>query len=189
MLSDFGAVDAFELDDEARAIARRKMPIDVKPGMLPEGVPFASDTYDIVLALDVLEHVEKDVESLAVLCAKLSPGGRLIVTVPAHPWMWSSHDVKHHHYRRYTHRRLTDALKAAGLRPVRMSYFNTFLFPVAAAIRLIRNLIGGSSNSDDRMPSPAINSILKSVFSAERSLVARHNLPVGVSLLAVAERS
>lgn len=188
MLADFGSVDAFELDDEARAIARAKAPLDVKPGMLPEGVPFAG-AYDVVLALDVIEHVEKDVESLASLRDRLSPGGRLIVTVPAHPWMWSSHDVKHHHFRRYTRKSLGDIMRRAGLRPVRMTYFNMFLFPAAAAIRLLRNVTGGSAGSDDRMPSTAVNGILKSVFSAERSLVTRFDLPVGVSLLAVAERA
>ena len=188
MLADFGAVDAFELDDEARAVARSKSPLDIKAGMLPEGVPF-DGRYDVVLALDVIEHVEKDVESLASLGERLSPGGRLIVTVPAHPWMWSSHDEKHHHFRRYTAKRLSAALRQAGLKPVRVTYFNMFLFPVAAAVRLLRNLTGGRSDSDDRMPPPRVNALLKAIFSAERALVTRLDLPVGVSLLAVAERA
>lgn len=188
MLSGFGKLEAFELDDEARAIARRKLPLDVKAGMLPNGIPFAPGTFDIVTAFDVIEHVERDVESLSMLGEQLAPGGRLIMTVPAHPWLWSRHDETHHHFRRYTRKVLENKLRAAGLKPVRVSYFNTLLFPLIAAARLVKKIAGMKDAADDAMPPGPVNAALKGVFGLESMLVGRVALPIGVSLLAVAER-
>jgi SAM-dependent methyltransferase len=188
MLSQFGQLDAFELDSEAREIARGKLPIDIKNGMLPDGIPFAPGRYDIVAAFDVIEHVEQDVESLRRLKEQLAPGGRLVMTVPALPWLWSRHDATHHHFRRYTRSGLEAALVLAGLKPVKISYFNTLLFPLIAAVRLVKKVLGHEGAGDDTMPSPAVNEILKRIFGLESRLVGRIPLPLGVSLLAVAER-
>ena len=188
MLAQFGQLDAFELDGEARDIARGKLPIDIKDGMLPDGIPFAPGRYDIVAAFDVIEHVEQDVESLLRLKEQLAPGGRLVMTVPALPWLWSRHDETHHHFRRYTRGGLEAALVLAGLKPVKISYFNTLLFPLIAGLRLIRKAIGFEGADDDAMPHPAANEILKRIFGFESHLVGRIPLPLGVSLLAVAER-
>ena len=189
MLSRFGKLEAFELDDEARAIAESKMPINVKPGILPDGIPFKAGSFDVVTAFDVIEHVEKDVESLGKLAEQLAPGGRLFMTVPALPWLWSKHDETHHHFRRYTKASLNETLRKAGLEPVRISYFNTFLFPLIAGLRLARKALGITESADDAMPGPAANSMLKAVFGAESSLVGRIPLPIGVSLMAVAKRA
>lgn len=188
MLSEFGQLDAFELDNEARQIARGKLPIDIKNGMLPDGIPFAPGLYDIVAAFDVIEHVEQDVESLRRLKEQLAPGGRLVMTVPALPWLWSRHDETHHHYRRYTRGDLEAALVLAGLKPVKISYFNTLLFPAIAGVRLVKKVLGYEGAGDDAMPSPVVNEILKRIFGFESRLVGRIPLPLGVSLLAVAER-
>lgn len=188
MLSGFGTLDAFELDAEARNLARAKLPIDVKPGMLPEGVPFQPGQHDLVGAFDVLEHVEHDVESLARLGQQLAPGGRLIVTVPALPWLWSKHDETHHHFRRYTRSSLMAALQAAGLQPVHVSYFNTLLFPLIAGLRLLRRVLGLSETADDTLPPKPVNALLAAIFACERNLATWLRLPIGVSLLAVAER-
>jgi len=188
MLAEFGDVAAFELDDEARDIARHKLPIDIKPGILPEGIPFAPESFDIIAAFDVIEHVEKDVESLNRLKEHLAPGGRLVMTVPALPWLWSRHDETHHHYRRYTRRHLEETLRQAGLTPVRISYFNTLLFPLIAGIRLLKKMAGRRDSDDDAMPGRLINETLKRIFGLESSLVPAVDLPIGVSLLAIAER-
>lgn len=188
MLQKFGSIDAFELDDDARDIAKTKLPIDIKPGMLPDGIPFAPGQFDVVTAFDVLEHVEQDVASLARLGEQLSRDGRLIITVPALPWLWSKHDETHHHFRRYTKASLTGALKRAGLEPVRVSYFNTLLFPLIAGLRLARKAFGIAESADDTMPGPATNALFRTVFGLEAHIIGRVNLPVGVSLLAVAKR-
>jgi SAM-dependent methyltransferase len=189
MLSTFGKLDAFELDDEARVIAKGKLPMDIKSGMLPDHVPYQPGSFDVVVAFDVIEHVEHDVASLASLGKQLAPGGRLVMTVPAMPWLWSKHDETHHHYRRYTRSSLNDALVQAGLKPVRISYFNTLLFPMIAGIRLLRQALNIKETADDKMPSPAMNSMLKSIFGFESNWVGRVSMPVGVSLLAVAQRA
>ena len=189
MLSQFGKIEAFELDDEARAIAESKMPIDVKPGILPDGIPFAPGLFDVVTAFDVLEHVEQDVASLNKLGQQLAPDGRLFMTVPALPWLWSKHDETHHHFRRYTKRSLNETLKKAGLEPVRVSYFNMLLFPLIAGLRLTRKAFGITESADDAMPSPLANTVLKAIFGIESNLVGRISLPVGVSLMAVAKRA
>jgi SAM-dependent methyltransferase len=189
MLSSFGKLDAFELDDEARVIAKGKLPMDIKSGMLPDHVPYQPGSFDVVVAFDVIEHVEHDVESLASLGKQLAPGGRLVMTVPAMPWLWSKHDETHHHYRRYTRASLNEALVQAGLKPVRISYFNTLLFPMIAGIRLLRQALNIKESADDKMPSAAVNSLLKSIFGFESNWVGRVSMPVGVSLLAVAQRA
>jgi SAM-dependent methyltransferase len=189
MLSSFGKLEAFELDDEARVIAKSKLSMDIKSGMLPDQVPYKDGSFDVVVAFDVIEHVEKDVESLAKLGQQLAPGGRLVMTVPAMPWLWSKHDETHHHYRRYTSASLKEALLKAGLKPVRISYFNTLLFPLIAGLRLARKAFGITESADDAMPSPAVNGILKSIFGFESNWVGKVTMPVGVSLLAVAQRA
>lgn len=189
MLSSFGKLEAFELDDEARDIAKSKLPMDIKSGMLPDQVPYQDGSFDVVVAFDVIEHVEKDVESLAKLGQQLAPGGRLVMTVPAMPWLWSKHDETHHHYRRYTSASLNEALLKAGLKPLRISYFNTLLFPMIAGLRLVRKVFGITETADDAMPSAAVNGVLKSIFGFESNWVGKVSVPVGVSLLAVAQRA
>ena len=110
------------------------------------------------------------------------------MTVPALPWLWSKHDETHHHYRRYTARVLNDTLIKAGLQPVRISYFNTLLFPLIAGLRLTRKMFGMKEQADDAMPSLLVNRILKSIFGFESKFIGRIPMPIGVSLLAVAQR-
>jgi SAM-dependent methyltransferase len=189
MLSQFGKLDAFEMDAEARVIAKSKLPIDIKDGMLPDNIPFAKKSFDVVVAFDVIEHVEQDVASLASLSEQLAPGGCLIMTVPALPWLWSKHDETHHHFRRYTRKILKDTLLKAGLQPIRISYFNTLLFPAIAGVRLVRKALGITETADDKMPSERTNSLLKMIFGFESNFVGRINLPIGVSLMAVARKA
>lgn len=83
--------------------------------------------------LDVVEHIEDDVAALAAMRDCLAPGGKILITVPAHQWMWSAHDVVNHHKRRYSKAALKAALDKAGLSPTHFGYFNSLLFPLAAA--------------------------------------------------------
>lgn len=156
-------------------------------GGLPGPLPVADATYDLVGLFDVLEHVEADVASLAALRDKLSASGRLLVTVPALPWLWSAHDVSHHHFRRYTIASLSAAADEAGLAILECGYFNTLLFPAIVATRLLKKTVG-SDSADDEMPPRPVNAALKRIFSAESHLVGRVSLPVGTSLYLIAER-
>jgi SAM-dependent methyltransferase len=188
MLSAFGDVDAFEPDEKARLHARRTSGLEVCAGDLPAGIPYPKGTFDLIVALDVLEHVERDEESLAELRDRLRPGGAMVVTVPAFPFLWSHHDDVHHHFRRYRGRELRDKLQRAGFEIVRMTYFNTFLFPLISAVRLAKRITGRTQSDDDRMPGRVTNTLLRAMFSSERWLVNAISLPFGVSLLAIARR-
>ncbi len=187
MLSRLGDLVAFEPDDDARKVAAGKSGCEIRHGTLPDGNPYKDDKFDLIVAFDVIEHVEQDEESLAALRQSLAPGGKLIMTVPALPWMWSAHDERHHHFRRYTRSGLGETLQRAGFRPVGLTYFNTLLFPLIAGVRAIKKLFGLSEAEDDAMPPAPVNAILRAIFSAERFLIGRIPLPIGVSLLAVVE--
>lgn len=187
MLSRFGAVSAFEPDADARAIAAGKCDCDIRHGTLPDGNPYDGRTFDLIVAFDVIEHVEHDGASLAALRRCLAPGGRLIMTVPALPWMWSAHDERHHHFRRYTLASLIGTLDSAGFRIAQATYFNTLLFPLIAGARSVKRLFGLADSEDDRMPPAWLNRLLCGIFAGERFAIGRIPFPIGVSLLAVGE--
>ena len=188
MLRAYGHVDAFEYDAAARAAAREKTGLDIRFGALPGELPFEEENYDLIGLFDVLEHVEADADSLAALAGRLSPGGKILVTVPAFQSLWSHHDEAHHHFRRYTRASLSEAAGKAGLRVSYSSYFNTFLLPLAIATRAIKKLIR-SDAPDDTFPPRWLNRALKRIFGSERHLVGRLPLPVGLSLAAVLEKA
>ncbi len=187
LLSQFGQVCAIEPDAPSRDYAATRSRVDVREGWLPDGLPDFSHQFDLVCAFDVVEHVEDDAGAIAALAGQLAPGGRLMITVPAYGWLWSAHDVAHHHKRRYVRSALRQRLSQAGLKVRRLTYFNTLLFPPIAALRLGRRVLGREGGDDEALPAPAINSVLSGMFAAEARLLDRSTLPFGVSLLAVAE--
>jgi SAM-dependent methyltransferase len=186
LLQRYGRVDAVEPDDQARALSAKRSGLPVKGGLLPDGVALDDGAYDLIAMLDVLEHIPGDHEALVALRPKLAPGGRMLVTVPAMPWLWSAHDVVHQHYRRYTARTLRSTFEATGFRVRHLVYFNSLLFPLVVAARAVGKLTG-HKGGDDAMPSKPVNAILQRVFASERYLVGRGSLPFGVSLGIVAE--
>jgi SAM-dependent methyltransferase len=185
MLGMFGKVDALELDDEARGIAEKRLGRSVMRAPLPEidGVP--DRTYHLIGAFDVIEHIANDKAAIASIAAKLKPGGKLIITVPAHPWMWSPPDVVNHHKRRYSKRALRDLIEGSPLKLEKIGYFNSLLFPIAVAERMVSRL-RGNDNAELNLPPAPLNAALEKAFAAERHLIARLPLPPGLSLFAVA---
>jgi SAM-dependent methyltransferase len=188
MLSAFGTVAALEPDAEARDFASRKGPFDIRGGRLPDDIPFDAESFDLVVALDVLEHVSDDVGSLSALGDCLRPGGWALLTVPAFPFLWSRHDVTHHHHRRYVKSGLSELARAAGLRPVKTTYFNSLLFPAITAVRFLKAVASLRDREDDAMPPRGLNRLLTALFASERHLIGRVPLPAGVSLLMLARK-
>jgi SAM-dependent methyltransferase len=188
MLQRFGRVDGIEIDPAARAIASRRLGHAIQEAPLPALTGIEKRAYDMVAILDVLEHVEEDREALVSIAERLKPGGRILITVPAHPWMWSAHDEVNHHKRRYTRKSLRAVVEAAGLKLEMMSWFNSLLFPLAATARAIGR-ITGKSDSDDAMPPAAINRLLEGLFGIERYALGRLPFPPGVSLVAIVSAS
>lgn len=185
MLSGFGHVDGLELDEEARAISEKRLGRKVMSSPLPELAEVRDRHYDLIGAFDVIEHIDDDRAALDSIATKLKPTGKFIMTVPAHQWMWSAHDVVNHHKRRYSKGTLRRLVEASPLKLERIGYFNSLLFPLAVAERAASK-IRGKQDADVKLPAAPLNTTLEKVFEAERYLVGRLPLPPGLSLFAVA---
>jgi len=116
--------------------------------------------------------------------------GRLPAVVPAFAFLWSDFDKFSGHYRRYTSSELRDKVEHAGFEITRLSYFNTLLFPFVWGVRRFKNFARRwkAFRPDLEMRTPGLNSLLASVFSMEGGLMARGDLPFGVSLICIARK-
>lgn len=187
MLQDLGHLDAFEYDEIARHIAEQKADMEIPFGELPTNIPHGGKKYDLIGLFDVLEHIEDDHSTLLNLSDRLKDKGKILVSVPALPWLWSRHDVNHHHFRRYTRGSLKQVAEGAGLKLTYSFYANYFLLPVAIGLRAVKALTR-SGSPDDHMPPTWLNRKLYRVFAAERHLIGRIRMPVGLSVFAVLEK-
>ncbi len=188
MLSEFGLLAAFERDEGARQIASARSGIEVRSGKLPGDIDYEPGSFDLIAALDVIELIKADLESVQALAKLLRPGARLIITVPVYQWLWSMHDDLHHHKRRYTRPEVRKLAEEAGLVVEKCSHFNTILFPLIVGVRFFKNLSGASDRPDDDMPPPFLNAALERIFAAERFALRHVSLPFGVSILCIARR-
>jgi SAM-dependent methyltransferase len=185
MLGTFGTVDALEVDDIAREMAEQRLGHDVLSAPLPELAGIPDELYDMVAALDVVEHIPDDKAALEGIARVLKPGGKLLITVPAHQWMWSAHDVVNHHQRRYSKSSLAKLVQQSPLKLETIGYFNSLLFPVALAERLASK-VTGKEEANLAPPAEPINQALERIFALERRLIGRVPLPPGLSLFAIA---
>ena len=190
LLSRFGNVVALEVAPEAIALAQARCvdsarPVTMRQGRCPEDLGAMSERFDLICLFDVLEHIERDADSLAKLALLLKPNGTLMATLPAYSWMWGPHDVRLHHKRRYSRRQLSHKCAQAGLEVSRMSHFNTILFPVAVLGRLLEKVFRKATVTTTTPPAP-INTILARLFALERHCLARMQLPFGLSILLLA---
>lgn len=186
LLQRYGRLQAFEYDAQARDYAASHAAVPVAYGTLPDHIGFGDEKFDLIAMLDVLEHVDDDLGSLAALRDRLSDGGSLLITVPAVPALWSEHDEIHHHKRRYSKSELAAKLAAAGLVPRRLGYFNSLLFPLALAERLASRF--GRGQSDGAVPT-VINALFARIFAFESRLLSWLSFPIGLSLYAVVQKA
>jgi SAM-dependent methyltransferase len=184
MLGQFGTVDAIEIDPAARSVAEKRLGRAIDDAPLPALTGVPENHYDMIALLDVLEHVEDDRAALRAIADRLRAHGRILLTVPQFAWMWSGHDVANHHHRRYTKQTLRAAIADAGLEIDLLQSFNSLLFPLAAADRLMARATG-REGSDDAPPPAPVNAVFERIFGFERYLVGRVPMPPGVSLLAL----
>lgn len=184
MLSAFGEVSAFEFDEDARRIASEISGIEVAPGRLPDRIGFETERFDLVAMLDVLEHIDDDLSSLGALRERLATKGTILVTVPAHAWLWSDHDEIHHHKRRYSQDSLRTVMETAGLKITDIGYFNSLLFPLAIAQRFAQKALGRKAGVEER--TGPLNPVLKGIFSLEAKAAGKLHWPSGLSLYALA---
>ena len=142
---------------------------------------------DLVLMMDVLEHVDDDRGLLRHYAAKVPSGAHFLVTVPAFAFLWSGHDVFLEHKRRYRLVEIEAAMRDAGLQVVRGAYYFGFVFPLAAAVRLVeRNTI--EPRSSLKKHGALTNEILGAVCAAELPLFPFNRL-AGLSAFVLAKKA
>jgi len=152
--------------------------------------PLRGESFDLIMALDVIEHLEDDGQAVREFARVLKPGGAVIIFAPAFGFLWGLQDEVSRHYRRYTAAELREKLESAGLTIDKLTYANAFLFPLIWAGRLVLRWSGheiqGTSEND--LHPQWSNGLLQAIFSAERPLLRHISLPLGVSLLCVARK-
>jgi 2-polyprenyl-3-methyl-5-hydroxy-6-metoxy-1,4-benzoquinol methylase len=195
LLEGYGEAIGLEIAPEAIEFARKRGVKNIVQGSITDP-PFDSASFDLVLSLDVIEHVDNDVQILESLFEVVKPGGYLIVTVPAFQSLWSSHDEINHHKRRYRVPQLRKMITDAGFDVSKVTYCNTAFFVPVLATRKFKTAIRSLRHEDDinnpesdlvTYPKP-VNDLLYHIVSTETKLTKHVDLPFGVSILAVAQR-
>jgi SAM-dependent methyltransferase len=165
----------------ARRTARRRVVRSVA-----EHLPFATASAGALISTDVIEHLDNDVAALAEYVRVLRPGSPILLTVPAYDFLWSDHDVKAAHRRRYSAGRLEAAARAAGIEVDRVSYFFTFLVPPAVLLRRtpLRRLVRATDEEASSVH-PLVDRAFAVLAALERRLLRRFRLPFGLSIVLV----
>lgn len=151
---------------------------------------FTNGYFDCVLAMDVLEHLPEEQYVLSELKRVLKKDGTLVITVPAYMFLWGRQDEVSQHFRRYTMGRLIEVVRTSGdFDIVKRSYFNTFLFPLVALVRMGSWLVGHrGEGSDFEINNKFLNTLFFAIFDLERRLLKCVNFPFGVSILLVLKK-
>jgi SAM-dependent methyltransferase len=186
-LARYGEVTGIELSDTSVALACERHTGEVLQGSILD-MPFTTDSFDLAVCLDVVEHLQDDRQALSELRRVVAPGGSLLVTVPAYERLWSTHDEINHHHRRYNRRTLLQAAEDAGWKCSLTTHFNSLLLPIAALLRALDRLHTNTAESslDLWIPPAPINSLLQLPLNLEADLIKRGlHIPAGLSLLAL----
>lgn len=151
-------------------------------------LPFADESFDLVTALDVIEHLEDDVAGLSEIRRVLKTGAPAVIYVPAFQALWGPNDDQSGHKRRYRLPQLQAAAERAGLKVERISYSNFAMFLPIWLGRKLLNLLGRTEASENRINHPLINKLLAWLFSSEANWLRKHRLPFGVSVVCVVRK-
>ena len=189
MLARFGNVTALELDDYAREHIPPMQGVSIAKGWLPDGLEAVrGKRFDLICLFDVLEHIERDEDSLAALGDHIRPGGKLLLTVPAYQWMFGTHDRILGHYRRYTRTRFQNLCIRQGYGVLYAGYINSLLFPLMAVARVFDRFRGEGSSTGTNVPPFGLNSLLYALFSIETFWVPCLSIPFGGSVVLLCGR-
>ena len=138
-LREFYVAKGMDFSSEAIRFSAKRG-IEVLPGYLPDDLPFSDASFDALMMLNVLEHLDDDVASLCAAARLVRPGGLVLCTLPEYQCLWNKKDDYYHHRRRYTLRQMRTLVTSAGLSLLLGSYYTAFLFPLAAAVILWRKV-------------------------------------------------
>jgi len=189
MLRELGFSDVTGLDysDEAIRFCAEKGLGTVRRGDILD-MPFPPDAFSLVLATDIIEHVDDDVRALREVARVLRPGQNALITVPAFPSLWGFQDQVALHKRRYRMQPLLDRIREAGLEPSQRFHFNFLLFgPIWAARQLMKRW-NHSYKSESDVTGPLANRVLTAVFGFDVLASPRLSPPFGVSILVLARK-
>ncbi|MGN6171215.1 MAG: class I SAM-dependent methyltransferase [Solirubrobacteraceae bacterium] len=186
-LARYGAVTGVELSPTSVKVARERCAGEVIEASVME-MPFDDRSFDLVVSLDVMEHLSDDMAAFAELRRIVAIGGALLVTVPAYQWLWSGHDEINRHQRRYSRRALVAAAESAGWRCERTTHFNALVLPIAIVLRVLDRINPKTTKSrlDLWVPPQPLNWLLRQPLNWEAAAIGRGgSIPAGLSLLAV----
>ena len=186
----FTRVEGIDISQDGIDLCRqKKLSAQV---MDAQKLDFPDASFDFVTASDVLEHLADEGGALREWRRVLKPGGTLLVFVPAFMFLWTAHDVANKHQRRYRSSELNHRMQAAGFTIARSSYWNSFLFPAIALVRVVKHLVTGGKlpvdggHGDFFVPPKVINQTLLGLVRLENSLLRLGvNWPLGVSAMAL----
>lgn len=187
MLRDLGfeRVTGLDISEDAIAFCQEKGLGLVERGDICS-MPFADESFDLVLATDVIEHVEDDGRALREIARVLKPGGVVLLTVPAFAMLWGLQDRVSRHKRRYRLGQLVEKVEIAGLHVSRAYYFNYLLFlPILLARRVI-DALGIALQSESQVNNPLIDRVLSAIFAWDIRSAPVIRPPFGVSILMLA---
>jgi SAM-dependent methyltransferase len=186
MLAQFGESEGVDVSDDALEFCRSKG-LKVHKG-LAEKLPFEDESFEIVTALDVVEHLDDDVAGLKEMHRVLKKDGRTLIFVPAFMWLWGVQDDISNHRIRYTKKQIVERLQKAGFEIERATYANlTFFAPILAG-RTIMKITGLKPESENNVNISALNGFFGKIFSAERFWLKNFNFPFGVSIVITAKK-
>jgi SAM-dependent methyltransferase len=186
-LSEFGTVRGIEVDEN---LLDPSGPFRERISTRPLGDPVYDDPswrFDLITALDVIEHIDDDRGAISSMAAMLRPGGLLVVTVPAFELLWDQHDKINGHRRRYTATRLRRILDGDGLGLLLVRYLFRVLFIPKLLVRLV-NAARSRKVAQHGIPGPAINTALLHLCVLEDRLLRYVPVPFGTSVVGVARK-
>lgn len=188
-LKAYGCVTGFDFSAEALKFSRRRGHSRLAQASVM-ALPFADARFDLIVSFDVIcEQGVVDETALREFQRVLKPGGRVLLRLPAYARMRGKHDEAVLVSHRYRRSEIGAKLRRAGLPPERLSYANTFLFPIAAAKRLSERFIARHQTGSDLTLDPGpFNRLLRGILSAEAPLVRSVGLPFGLTVVALARK-
>jgi ubiquinone/menaquinone biosynthesis C-methylase UbiE len=191
-LENDGYTEVVGLDMSALAVdAARARGVDSVVQGDATALEYEDDSFDVVVASDVLEHLMNERRALAEWNRVLKPGGALVIFVPAFAFLWSHHDVENQHFRRYSRSMLESVLEQSDYSVERLGYWNGWLFGPVAGVRMLQRIVGRKTKSDETDKFVEMNGVaataFKAMFRLENAFLgAGGMLPVGVSVFAIA---